>query len=411
MSKDDAKYERTYLLHQNLLKALISGGIDSIVNVAYEYLRHPIIVVDSEYNPIIQIPNEPVGDFVWDAIYSSKSMPHDIVELFSDENLIKKGYEANKPLYVNWGAFKESSRVLSNVTVGKSIVGYMAVLYFNEICTKEDINDIELINQVMSIELQRTNASNYEIQDMRTLFLINLLDGKINNKEELDYWKTKYKFDISGNYQVLSTRSKKGNDDASSYPYIKKSIERFYPKLHVAVFGDNLYILISDIQNQKDYDLDLYKILKFLTNYNLKIGLSNSFSNIIDTCIYKEQANFILNNILTSSELNFCFYQDYALDEMLQVITKNMHKQSFIHPAIQTICNYDKENKSDLYKTLSYYILSMKDVSKTLEYLHIHRNTLPYRIKIIERITSIDLSDNKTCAHLFLNFSILNQNK
>jgi len=396
-------------LYQKLLEALIEGGLESIVKAAYDHLKHPIIITDSKYDILIEIPHELVGDYIWDSIFEANRVEREIIEIFSEERLIRDAFERDRPFVVDWGAFKDHPRLLSHIIIGEEIVGYIVVLYLNADYNPQDISDIELIKRVIAIELQRKKVDNYKISDLKALYLINILNGKIASKEEFDYLEINNILNLNGCYYVLAAQISRASMEYPLYHYIRNAIEGHFPELHVAVFNDYFYILISEISNQNNYNSKLDGILNFLISYNLKIGISYIFSNILDAHIYKAQADFALNYCLTNNELKFCSYRECVLNEILAVITKNMYKPSYMHPGLKIL--YDNEKDLDLYDTLYYYILSMKDVRKTLEKLHIHRNTLYYRLNKIEEITHINLSDSKTYAHLLLNFYIQKGNK
>jgi DNA-binding PucR family transcriptional regulator len=76
----------------------------------------------------------------------------------------------------------------------------------------------------------------------------------------------------------------------------------------------------------------------------------------------------------------------------------------YLHPAVFCLVNYDNENHTEFLKTLYYYIINLKALLKTKDILHIHRNTLVYRINKIQEITNIDLDDGETFFQLYISF-------
>ncbi len=165
--------------------------------------------------------------------------------------------------------------------------------------------------------------------------------------------------------------------------------------------------MLSDISSNHSYESELKGLVTNLKGYDLHIGVSYRFSDILDIGIYKAQATYAIANCLPASDPSVYFYQDCALDEFFKKASENMHKQNYLHPAITMLQGYDKEKNTDYLHTLSVYILSMCNASETLKQLHIHRNTLPYRLRAIEKIANLDLNDVRTCAHLLCSFYLL----
>lgn len=60
----------------------------------------------------------------------------------------------------------------------------------------------------------------------------------------------------------------------------------------------------------------------------------------------------------------------------------------------------DAENHTDLYYTLKVYLLNGNNVTLAAENLHIHRNTLVYRLKQIKECIEVDFNDNETAREL-----------
>ena len=90
-----------------------------------------------------------------------------------------------------------------------------------------------------------------------------------------------------------------------------------------------------------------------------------------------------LGNRLNPGKYSYC-YHDYQMDSLLLELTnswKAWELKALIQPLIQT----DKNNT--LTKTLRVFISQHADISATSQQLHIHRNTLSYRLERIENLT------------------------
>ena len=60
----------------------------------------------------------------------------------------------------------------------------------------------------------------------------------------------------------------------------------------------------------------------------------------------------------------------------------------------------DRENNTDLYYTLKVYLMNENNVTMAADSLHIHRNTLVYRLKQIRECIEADINDNETASEL-----------
>lgn len=67
---------------------------------------------------------------------------------------------------------------------------------------------------------------------------------------------------------------------------------------------------------------------------------------------------------------------------------------------IRRLLREDAENNTDLYYTLKVYLLNGNNVTLAAENLHIHRNTLVYRLKQIKECIEVDINDNEISREL-----------
>lgn len=76
--------------------------------------------------------------------------------------------------------------------------------------------------------------------------------------------------------------------------------------------------------------------------------------------------------------------------------------RSFIDIYLEPICTYDREKGTELAKTLQAYCRNLQRPGQAAKELHIHTNTLQYRIKQISRLLDADLADPEILLNLQL---------
>lgn len=68
--------------------------------------------------------------------------------------------------------------------------------------------------------------------------------------------------------------------------------------------------------------------------------------------------------------------------------------------ALQILQDEDAEKNTDFYETLKCYFLCGHNIAETANYMHIHRNTLVYRLKKIRELIGEDIEDIKRSEEL-----------
>lgn len=94
---------------------------------------------------------------------------------------------------------------------------------------------------------------------------------------------------------------------------------------------------------------------------------------------------------------------DYALDSIHALMTAKI-PGVLKHPGLSRLKQYDKANHADLYETLYTYLRNNCNMAETARQLHLHRNSLLYRLNQIKDQAGIQFNDPDTREHLLLSF-------
>ena len=78
-----------------------------------------------------------------------------------------------------------------------------------------------------------------------------------------------------------------------------------------------------------------------------------------------------------------------------------------IHPFVYRLIQHDRRHNTSLFDTLYVYLMCGKDLAQAREKLHIHRNTLFYRLAQIRELADVDLDDAAICMQIQLSARIL----
>jgi DNA-binding PucR family transcriptional regulator len=92
---------------------------------------------------------------------------------------------------------------------------------------------------------------------------------------------------------------------------------------------------------------------------------------------------------------------------MFEVCQPNTKVMKFCHSSIIKLAEYDREHSGELVDTLKHYLFRNRNIAEAAAHIHIHRNTMSYRIGKIRELLEVDIDDAKTSFGLMLSFYIL----
>lgn len=149
----------------------------------------------------------------------------------------------------------------------------------------------------------------------------------------------------------------------------------------------------------------------FLSQFNAKSGCSNMFNNFFDLGTYVKQARLAYEyGKISHPDKTLYKFSDYSLDYLLEHCTDSFNTKDVVNPSVLRLIAYDRRENTEFCKTLRLYFHNKYNATQTSDMLYIHRSTFAARIKRIEEICEIDLSDERTRLHILLSFFLLEKN-
>jgi purine catabolism regulator len=87
------------------------------------------------------------------------------------------------------------------------------------------------------------------------------------------------------------------------------------------------------------------------------------------------------------------YFGDLGLYQLLTMLGNNAEARRFYRKTLGRLIAHDEEHNSELVDTLEGFFICHGNLSQTATRLHIHRNTLTYRLERIANVTQLDLDD------------------
>lgn len=113
-----------------------------------------------------------------------------------------------------------------------------------------------------------------------------------------------------------------------------------------------------------------------------------------------EQALFLGQQLFdTARVLDF---SDLGVYRLLVLLRESPELWDFYRSTLAALVDYDTRQKNELLKTLEAFFACLGNLARTADTLHVHRNTLLYRLQRIREISGLDLDDAEDRLALWL---------
>jgi hypothetical protein len=389
---------------EQLFDALYSNfGLQHMVDVAYELLGNPVFVNDSIYK-ILAMSKEPLyNDPTLEEEKTLGYVHNSNVIQSKKDKLTKTGYpEYRKKMDSQYGW------IISGIYIHDVEVGQVALYENNKPLREIDYKFIDRFAKLVSIEMQKNTIYESNLGTIDSYFLDDLLNNKIRDKKTLQERLSFINWVLDENLYIISISGHNLRLFDSKYKLLSAHIRNILVGSKSVLYDNRLVFLISRSKQNGITITEQENLLEYLEMNNLSAGISNVFTNALDSPKY-------YNHAFTAAELGekihkgkiIYKYSDYAIYHLLEICSLNGDIQDFCHPAVFSLMDYDKKKNTNLLVTLSQYLLYVENPTQASENLHIHRNTLFYRIDKIKQLTGINLNDGDERLKLQLSLKIL----
>ena len=117
-----------------------------------------------------------------------------------------------------------------------------------------------------------------------------------------------------------------------------------------------------------------------------------------------DRALVIARRLFPPGELTF--FQNLGVHRLLLALDGHPELGAFYEETLAAIDQYDRTNRSELLPTLEAFFAADNSLAETASRLHLHRNTVAYRLRRIEQISGHQLGDPETRLALHLGLRV-----
>ncbi len=412
---------RLFEIYRDLLNSAQVGSVLAILQSAYRIFEAPLVLTNDRYRLIALWPREPIGDEVYDSLLQGTSLSIDLVHRYTQEYLHDKE-SPFAPFYVDEGIGGSYPRILAEVSTRSAssagTLGHFGILLGEQELQSWHLEAADILAKVLAVFLSSRGIMGINTVSSANI-LYDLLDPALLSSD-FESLKRDFLKDFPLPWQMLFVDLAARTELKTFAPVIVADLARRFPHLAILHEGNELIILSG---NHGDVNVGGERGISVADhdteNSCLRVAAileTHGYSSIVLPPIYiankirhmRSLARLVQDyvNHVDPDDRKIIRYDDLAGGPLYFLLTRHPAASIMCHPVLDRLRLYDEENGTDYYRTLKTYCANNYRNAKTAADLHVHRNTLLYRLERLSDLFCLDLSQDRLLPELSISFRI-----
>lgn len=385
------KAERT---KRDLFTALQSKhSLQHYLRLVHEMIQMPITLCDTSFGVLAAAPSAVVPDSENVEMVNGKQyVKFDATQEMDQKRHITRILESHKP-YVCRDTKFPYEIVFQSVRINRAVVAYLFCPGREEGFHPVELEIIEFLAQILSIEMQKNESFEVESGLKYEYFLQELIDGHFSSDEFAERRLQLLKRKPQPYYYMLhfSFDDPESKHAASNFYY--EQLLSILPEGMVSVIRGRFCMLLPRSEPKALKDREKQALMKFLDFNRMRCGISYYYTSLVTSCFAIEQAEACSRNVIGQERIYY--YEQEYLHHLFSQTKGHGQLLAQIYPDIRLIMKHDQNYNTDLLQTLRAYIFCSRNASAASEQLHIHKSTFFYRMNKIAELLGTDIYDGK----------------
>lgn len=412
IEKERNNYRFSLDIHSNFTDMVLNGStIKDILKESKKILNLEVLIIDDLFNVNYNTLDD---NSILDSI--KVDLPGMIKYLRSNRSMTLRNNLHD--IYIH----------VFPIMVNKESLGWFCVLSNNEHLAELENITAERASTIIALEFLKSNDLFNMEQSLKGDFIENLILN--TSPEYIEKCCAIYGLKVNGTYRTiifsfdfnLSSRNEKQEINAIKsmnrlYSEISEGLRHCFSSVFSIVKGTNIIAIVEsgDFPDSDSLDSSMDEIQTRISNldnlssnnYDYKISMSNIFSEINNFSQSYKNAEYALKIISKyNKKSRYLCYDNIEIKRFLSGNNKD-DLLDFVEKILGPIMDYKSSSQKEFLKTLEIYIKSNCSWSYTKDALHIHGNTLSYRLNKISDILKLNLNNYRDKLKIQIAFEII----
>jgi len=399
---------------ENKLRTLIVSGqsLQKIAEVGREiYGENPVVLGSSSYNivgrSLTETPNNPKVSNLLKRGYFIKEE----ADMLSRMGYQSHRYQYREPVLVNPPSLMNCSFFLVAYPASLKEAAFMAVYFVSSKPTEGQMDIFRFYSALVRQYCEDKAKDGEQLPSALEVFMDDLLLHTHEDDAYLIDRAKQLQLPPNESYRIGLIQWDEYSRDQAEYVLwrvrsgLGKSVYRvmrYHESVLMIVKGSMPHSQVVEKMNEA-----VGQFSEILSVCNGHIGFSTEVESLLQLDVaYKQACAAVKYGKQMGADEDLLFYSKYYIYDMIDSYTDKYKIEDMFVQKLKLL-DTEEEGRYNNLNLLRYYLLSERSLSVTARLLHLHRNSVIYRLGKIENILGVDLDDPDVRLRLLISFKIM----
>lgn len=253
--------------------------------------------------------------------------------------------------------------------------------------------------------------------DALSMLISDIIDQRVTDPDEIEQRRTVIPDMVKGpQYHPIAFKFEK-QAQPTPYNYIMGLLKEIFPRSSIAQYNNGLLVLAAKDDYYEELGFDRKRLMEVLEQFDGYAGVGSCtmyLTSLRPLYIQASAATRLGRVFCEDKNQRIFYYRDYSTYLIVDMAIESAVRQHkfgnityLCQPGIMKVYHYDMSYGTDLIKTLRTYLKTGNNASACAQEMGVHRNTINYRVNLIEDLLGYKINNFKTILQLGFSFMLL----
>lgn len=387
-------------------------NLQTLVEKISEVMNTPVTIEDAEHRLLAYSSHDPNSDPARIATIVGRKVPEDVVRALYESGAMQQLLDTWEPVHVEgMSQVGLNKRMAIAIRHYDEVLGYIWLLENNGSFTSEQIQQLKYSATLAASKMIQMQKRKQSID-----FFNRLLKGRFTSEQDALAQAREVGIQMPA-YSYILIIEQNGNNDRNDW--LDKAVQaatEYAVRIVLHVREQHRLILLcstaktaSSVAPVEHTIVPLVNRLStLLPQSSIEYGAGSVVSSVLAISrSYTEAQYLLLLHHRLSETSSILYYPQAGFYRYLYAMKQEAAQFPAYMSPLDKLAAYDQEHHSHLLHTLAVFLDHNSDAKLAAGQLHVHTNTLNYRLKRIAEVGQIDLNNMAQKVTLYLEIKLL----